>query len=121
MLGSLLIFGILFFVANVLILNIENLATSYKEYAENVSVISSRINELFKIDVHEEMTKIVQDFNFSKHLQSLMNSLSDIISNMFMIILYTIFIFADEVLFKRKMKLIFPENEQYKNYDTKAF
>lgn len=115
-LGSLAIFGILFVVADVLINNIENLAASYQEYAMNVSVISDRINELFKIDVHEEMTGLVKDFNFSKYLQSLMNSISDIISNMFMIILYTIFIFADEVLFKRKMKLIFPDKDQYKNY-----
>lgn len=115
-LGSLFIFGTLLFIAEILIENIENLAASYKVYASNVTTVAERINDLFKIDVQEEITSFVQEFHFSKYLQSLMNSLSEIIGNAFMIILFSIFIFVDEALFRAKINLIFSERDSFVNY-----
>ena len=115
-LGSLLIFGTLLFTASVLIENIENLAISYSDYASNVAIVAERINELFNIDVQEEITHFVQGFEFSKYLQSLMNSISDIISNTFMIVLFATFIFADEALFQSKLKLMYPDKESFIKY-----
>src|SRR3989338_7829470 len=63
--ASLLIFGALLGIAEMLVVNIENLASSYPKYLANVEGLAQKINELFHIDVHEELEQFVQGFNFS--------------------------------------------------------
>lgn len=115
-LASLLIFGLLFFVADVLIINIEYLADSYVTYAQNTEVIANKINETFKINVNEEVTNFVKEFDFTTYLKSLLNSLSEIVGNMVMIIFYAVFLFVEEGLFTHKVKLILHQRERFDNY-----
>ena len=72
-LASALIFSALMFAAEILIHSIENLSLSYKSYASNIETISKRINELFNIDIQEEITSFMEDFDFSSYLKSLLN------------------------------------------------
>lgn len=115
-LASLLIFGLLVFISKLLIQNIESLASSYQNYVDNIQNIALKINELFSIDIEEEITTSVQNFDFTSYLQSLLNSLSEILGNLVMIIFYVVFLFVEETLFQNKLKLMFKENEQYNNY-----
>ena len=89
-LASFIIFSILVVVGKILIQNIESLALSYKTYASNIEIISVRISELFNVDLQEEIHDFVKGFNFSEYLTSLLNSLSDILGSMVMIIFYTV-------------------------------
>jgi len=111
--ASLLIFVVLFVIAKVLINSIEGLATSYENYAKNIEVVGNRINNLFKINVNEELVTLIKDFNFKYYLSILLNSLSDILGNMVMIIFYIVFLFVEELLFKNKFKLIYTDKVQY--------
>lgn len=119
-LASLLIFGFLVFAADVLIINIESLASSYPRYAENTEILSVKINELFRIDLQEEITQFVETFDFSRYLQSLLNSLSDILGNTVLIIFYTVFLFVEEGLFAHKIKLILSDRKHFDNYKSVA-
>jgi predicted PurR-regulated permease PerM len=114
-LASLLIFGLLVFISKLLIRNIEDLAISYDVYSSNITHVANQINELFSIDVEEEITKYSQEF-MEKYLSSLLNSLSEILGNMVMIVFYIVFLFVEESLFQQKFKLMFSEKEQYRNY-----
>lgn len=115
-LASLLIFGLLIFIADVLIINIENLSASYLTYAENADMIAQKINETFKIDVNEEVTAFVKEFDFTNYLRSLINSLSEIVGNMVMVVFYAIFLFVEEGLFTHKVKLILHQRDRFENY-----
>ena len=112
-LASFLIFSLLLFIAQVLIRSIENLSHSYEQYLSNVEIISVKINELFKIDIQEEITNFFREFDFTNYLKSLLNSLSDILGNMVMIIFYTVFLFVEESLFIHKLKLIFSNKDHF--------
>lgn len=114
-LASFVIFSLLLFIAQVLIRSIENLSHSYEHYLSNVELISTKINELFKIDIQEEITNFFQEFDFTNYLKSLLNSLSDILGNMVMIIFYTVFLFVEESLFIHKLKLIFSNKDHYED------
>ncbi|NRA11019.1 MAG: AI-2E family transporter [Crocinitomicaceae bacterium] len=108
--ASFTIFGLLLFIGQLLTLNIENLSGSYEEYASNVGDIAKKINAVFGININEEITKIVQDFEFTTYLESFFESISELLGSMVMIIFYTVFLFIEETLFQRKIKLIFSEN-----------
>ncbi len=119
-LASFLIFGMLVVIARVLITNIENLSLSYEQYVSNLQVVAQRINELFNIDIQEEIINFEQKLDFSQYLQSLLNSLSDILGNMVMIIFYAVFLFVEENLFTQKAKLIFTDKERFHNFSETA-
>ena len=110
MLASFAIFGLLAFIGKMLAANIEDLSKSYITYAKNAEVIALKINDLFGINVHEEITKFVTNFDFASHLDSFFNSISELLGNMVMIIFYTIFLFVEETQFERKIGIIFSES-----------
>ena len=112
-LASFVIFGGIFFIGQMLTRNIESLANSYSEYAANIESISLKINDLFHIDLTKELNSFVMKFEFSSYLESLFNSLSEILGNMVMIIFYVVFLFVEESLFQHKIKLIFESGNRY--------
>lgn len=111
--SSLAIFYMLFVVIQLLTVEIQVLSKSYPLYASNVEVLALKINELFNIDIEEQMIAAVNDFDFSILLQSLFNSLSEMLSNMVMIIFYVVFMIVEESYFTHKLRLIFKSNEKY--------
>lgn len=113
LLASFVIFGGIFTIGKVLSNNVESLAQSYALYAENIEVISIKINELLNINLSNEMTNFVQNFDFTSLLEQFFNSLSELLSNMVMIIFYVTFIFVEESLFEHKIKLMFTDSKQY--------
>jgi AI-2 transport protein TqsA len=112
-LASFVIFGGIFFIGQMLTANIQSLADSYTEYISNIEQIAIKINEVFNINLTKELNNFVANFNFSSYLQSLFNSLSEILGNMVMIIFYVVFLFVEESLFQNKFKLIFESNNRY--------
>jgi len=112
-LASFVIFLGIFTVGKILSSSIENLAESYSLYAENIDVISIRINEILNVDLSSELTNFIQNFDFASHLRGFFNSISELLSNMVMIIFYVIFIFIEESLIEHKIQLIFTKEKQY--------
>lgn len=112
-LASMVIFGAIFFIVQMLTANIQSLAKSYSEYATNIESIGLKINELFKINLTDELNGFMKDFHFSSYLESLFNSLSEILGNMVMIIFYVVFLFVEESLFQHKIQLIFESGNRF--------
>lgn len=117
-LASAVIFTGLFSAGKVLSTSVQNLGESYSLYAANIEIISIKINELFKIDLSSELTNFVQNFDFTSHLEQFFNSISELLSNMVMIIFYVTFIFIEESLIEHKIKLIFTDEKQYSNFQN---
>ena len=104
------------FAARLLISNIENLALSYQNYEANIEVLANRVNELFNIDVKEEVMNLPNKLGFQSYLTSLLESLSDILGNMVLVIFYAIFLFVEESLFGEKLKLMSSSQEHFNKY-----
>ena len=111
---SLIILMLLGFISRILLANINTLAQSYPLYEANVEIIIKNINQFFNINVVESLKAHTADFDFGLILKSIFKSLTDLLSNTFIIIIYALFIFLEEVHFNKKLKAAFPENEQYK-------
>ena len=112
-LTSILIITVLGFMGRLLSYSIQNLADSYQVYEANVTSITQRINTTFNIDLMEYITEHASDFNFGAILGSIFNSLSDILGNAFLIIIYALFVFLEESAFQAKLRGVFPGRESY--------
>lgn len=98
--------------------NALSLANSYEKYLENVNSLTSTIEEKFKIDLKNEVQTVVNSFNLKEILLSFFNFSTALISNVLLIILYTIFLFFEEKFLKIKLKKIFAPGQLIEINDT---
>ena len=112
-LASFVIFSTIFAIGKVLSSNIENIAQSYSLYNNNINLISLKINELLNIELSSELTNWINQIDITSHLEDFFNSISELLSNMVMIIFYVTFIFIEESLIEEKIKLIFRNEKEY--------
>lgn len=116
-LSLLLILTVLSFVSNIITSNINYLAQSLDKYEPNVDAIISQLDDLLKLDVRERLKGYSGNLQFGAILRSLFASLTGIISNAFMIILYAVFVLLEEDNFRPKLQAIFVEKDQSQRVD----
>ncbi|KAA3633952.1 MAG: AI-2E family transporter [Bacteroidetes bacterium] len=97
--------------------NIESLSGAYEKYGSNLDKVVAQINETFNLNIIEDFKGRAGDFNFGEILGSIFSSLSSIIGNAFMILIYTLFIVLEETKFRDKLKMLFPEEDKYERFN----
>lgn len=110
---SIVLVSILAFISKVLMTNINDLAKSHLLYEGNIEQIIQQFNERFEIDLMDYLKSQTGNLDFGTVLQNVFQSLSDILSNTFIIIIYALFIFLEEANFQKKLKAIFKDQSQY--------
>lgn len=110
---SVIIFLGLSFISSIINVSIDSLSSSYKIYESNVDLLISTVNEKLGINVAELIQSHSNDINFGTILNSLINSISDLLGSAFMILIYAIFVFMEESNFRSKLAIIFSEKEQF--------
>jgi predicted PurR-regulated permease PerM len=105
---------VLIFITDILSSNINSLAQSFEKYEPNFDVLISQIDGWLGVDTKTALKNYSGNLDFGNILQLLFSSISDIISNGFMILLYAVFILLEDASFKPKLKSIFvgKENEE---------
>lgn len=114
-LAAVVVFGFVVFTVQILIINIQHLSHSYNKYGENIITITNKLNSTFNIDVSKEINHFVNEFDVTLYLESIFNSLSDILGDMVLIIFYVMFLFFEEALFRNKISLIFTDENKLNN------
>ncbi len=112
-LSFLIVLVFLFGIFEILSISIQNLTESYPTYQTNVGIILEQINIKFNIDLITILKENIGTFDFGELLSSVINSLSGIMSNTFMIILYGIFVLLEESNFQPKLKALSSSPEQF--------
>lgn len=116
--SSAIIFGLLVFLVDILAVNINAIALSYEKYQVNVDKVVASINATFNLNLVDTVQAQMGDLDFGVILSNILNSLSDLVSNTFMIIIYSLFILLEESNFQPKLKAIFGDNEQYEDFNS---
>ena len=112
-----LIITALSFVTNIITSNINFLAQSLDKYEPNLDAIISQLDDWLNVNVKEKIKGYSGNLQFGAILRSLFASLTDIISNAFMIILYAVFVLLEEDNFRPKLQAIFVEKDQHERVD----
>ncbi len=110
---SILLVVVFTFISKLLMVNINILTKSYSLYEGNVQVLINQINEMFQINILEYFKSKSNSFNFGSILQRIINSLTGLVSDTFIIIIYALFILLEETHFYTKLKTIIPGESEF--------
>ncbi|MGK0389183.1 MAG: AI-2 transport protein TqsA [Maribacter sp.] len=111
----LMVLLLIIIIFEILSVNIQNLTLSYAKYEHNVAMVVEKINEAFNtnIELSSFIAEKMENFDFGQLLGSVLSSISDIMSNAFMIILYSLFVLLEESNFTPKIKVLSSNPEQF--------
>lgn len=115
-LSFLIIIFFVFILFNTLTSNIQELTGSYEKYEANVDSVIALINNYFNIDLGDIAKTQFGSLNYGQILGGILSSLSGLIGNTFMILLYAAFVLLEESNFANKIKILFTEEEEYNRF-----
>ena len=104
---TLIILSTLALVSRIVTSSINKLAKSYPEYEANIELIIIQINAVLNIDLMDFLRSHSGDFDFGSILGSVFNSISDLLGNAFIILIYALFLILEESHFHKKLQGIF--------------
>lgn len=111
-LSSLIIISLLIVISKILTSNINALAVASQSYDTNISAIIEKLSVYMTVDVTDTLKAQLGKSNLSEVLSLIFNSLTELFGNLFMIIIYVLFIFLEEANFHKKLMLAFANKGQ---------
>ncbi|MEL7222516.1 MAG: AI-2E family transporter [Bacteroidota bacterium] len=113
MLVFVIIFGVLSFVGRLLTNSIQNFTAAIPAYEENITALNASIVAQYNFDVISYIQRFSGNFDFGTMIQPVLNSLSQLLSDGFMIVIYVIFLLLEESTFGIKHRLLFNDAAGY--------
>ncbi|PID27693.1 MAG: hypothetical protein CSB55_07855 [Candidatus Cloacimonadota bacterium] len=108
---------VLYLVMNMVMNNLMYLSSSFSNYENNINTVTSKIDDLFQIDIKKEVNTFIRSLNIKYIISGLTESLSNIFSNFTMILIYLLFFFLETKSVKLKLKALFPDPDKRKKFD----
>ncbi len=112
-----LLISVIYLIMSLVMNNLSELTSSFDSYEQNIKTVTVKIEDVFKIDVEEEFKSMLSTLNIKKILSNLAESLSSILSNFMMILIYLLFIFLETKSMQLKIKALFPSAESKDRFD----
>ena len=101
-------------IAGVASSNIKILMKSYPIYQTNINNIVDSLNDSYEIDIYQNLTEKIRNFEFGSILTTIADSISGAFGNIIMVMLYAMFIVSEELSFSLKIKQLFKNESEYK-------
>ncbi|MEZ5345299.1 MAG: AI-2E family transporter [Pyrinomonadaceae bacterium] len=113
--------------------NAQNMVEALPRYQANVESLISRSEKSLHFDlsgmlgVEDGQTaaglsryirSAIEKANFTGIISSLVNTLSGIVGNAFLIVIYVIFIFFEQAAFPKKINALFPEADRFRQFEN---
>lgn len=110
-----LIMGVSGIAVSMLVTNINGIAEEIQNdtYDKNVLQIRDQVDQALGINITEQLQKLSGTFDFSELLRALLNELTGLFGNVFLVLIYVIFLMLEEQFFKAKMKAFYSNSEKY--------
>ncbi len=111
------IFGVLALTVSMLASNINGIADQIQAdaYSKNVDDIRGQIDQAFGISISEEIKQFSASFDFSDVLRELLNQLTSLFSNAFLVVIYVLFLMLEERFFNKKITAFFSQGSNDNN------
>ena len=102
-----------YFISTIISSNITTMVGQYDVYETNFNSLLVSINESTGIDLKTIMVGSDISSTLSGLIEPVVSSLTNILSNAFMVVLYLLFILMEESNFGEKLKLVFWDSKEY--------
>lgn len=109
----LIIIAIINFVINIVYSNFKVLAASLNGYNYKFERLINQANETLKIDVLQSLKVYYEDFDVNTMALSLFNYSTSLMTTIFIVFVYVIFILLEESTFRGKLQKVLPKSENY--------
>lgn len=116
-LGFAVIFAIIGGIAKILTVNIQELSKELPVYQKNITELTKSINTTFNIDLVTSIKEFFGEFQYTKLLSGLFNSITDLFGDAFLIIIYTLFLLLEEPFFSKKINAIYSRKDDQNDVD----
>ena len=116
--AALFFFAFIAFFVSMLAANIESLSANLNDYQKNIVHITDDINSLLNINIMDQINEMSGGMKFSDILGSTINAISGLLGNVFIIIIYVLFLFLEEMGFQDKLKAMFAQSGNQKKVFT---
>lgn len=87
--------------------SIDSLMKSYESYKVNINSLLDRVNESFNINLQEQFNTAQSGFNYGDILSNIAGSISGVLGDAIIILVYAAFMFSEEASFKNKLTKMF--------------
>ncbi len=129
--SALFISIIIISVGSLIAQNAQQMIIELPKYEKNVGLISERIGKTFpSIDntiqtiissetsdeFWENLTPLTGAIDFSGIITNLLNTLSGMAGNTFLILIYVMFLFFEQAVFPKKIRALFPKKDRYNRF-----
>jgi len=98
--------------------SIHSLSASYSQYGANIESTISKIDDTFQINLKKKFDSAIVDIDFTSILSSILNELSTVLGDAFMIIIYALFLLLEESTFSVKLKKLYPQKNNYEKVNS---
>jgi AI-2 transport protein TqsA len=107
------VFGALTILGKVLASNVAKISQILPLYEANIQKMLLQLNELSGLDVKTVISNNLGQFDFANIVKSILNSITDVLSKAFIVVIYVLFLLLEEAFFPYKIKAIFHEEDQF--------
>ena len=104
-----LIIGVSSIAVSMLVANFNGIAQEIQAntYDKNVIQIKDKIDSAFGISITEQFDRVSGSFDFSEILRAILNELTGLFGNTFLVLIYVIFLMLEERFFQAKIKAFY--------------
>lgn len=108
---------IIFFILGIVVLlvveNVKEMITNGEEYQQKYYALINLLYTEYNINLKEEGIKLLNQYNLTASLKGLINAFSTSLGNVFLVLIYVLFLVAEESTFTAKIKAISSSREKY--------
>lgn len=127
--STLIIAGVLVFVGGLIVDNVQEMNRALPRYSKNVGHLIERIGNEFTIvkrftggedspKLMDRLGDLLSKINFSDIISNLINTLSGVAGNTFLIVIYVIFLLLEQAFFPKKIRALFSVESQHQQFQV---
>lgn len=116
LLSLIFIFFVLYSVISIIAVNLQQIAIRIDQYeVRQHGMLDQIVRYLGFEDLADDMKDLPSSKELRPYLTTLVNSLTSALGSTFLIIIYLIFILIEEIIFKKKMNMIYKKGKRYED------
>jgi AI-2 transport protein TqsA len=113
LLASIAIFGVISLFTNLLVANAKDMIAASETYKANIMELVHSIDVWLGIDLIADLKQIINEMDFGEMIKGAANSLSTALGDIFIIIIYVLFLIAEESVTPKKLRMLYPTRERF--------
>lgn len=123
LLSTLIIAFILLIIGGLIAENAREMTNALPRYQKNVGFLVERIAHTFDLDTSrlqyhamENLRQAISGLNFGSVITGVLNTLSGIAGNGFLIVIYVLFLLFEQAVFPKKIHALFPQKDRFDQF-----